>query len=75
MTTRDNDSSTAEFIDASNHVVLRNGMRVDRSLFEAVRLQVFAGERDELLVVVDHQEAPHASIMTRRPVFRDQWLS
>ena len=42
MTTRDNDSSTAEFIDASNHVVLRNGMRVDRSLFEAVRLQVEA---------------------------------
>ena len=35
-------ASITDHPDASAHVVLRNGMRVDRLLFEAVRLQVEA---------------------------------
>ena len=35
-------TSSTDLPAASQHVVLRNGMRVDRLLFEAVRLQVEA---------------------------------
>ncbi len=46
MTTHDNASSTTEVLNASDDVVLRGGIRVERELVDAIGYQVASVLRD-----------------------------